>query len=51
MNVLQGAENNSEEVRMGDQPGCLIKDQSTDLCNGKEGTKIGVSSLSSRLVS
>lgn len=44
VNALQRAEKKSEEVGTGGQTGCLIKDQSTDLCNGKEGTKIGVSS-------
>lgn len=49
MNVLQRAENEPEEVGTGGQTGCLIKDQSTDLCSGKEGTKIGVSSSAAGL--
>lgn len=46
---MQRAENRSEEVGTGGQTGCLIKDQSTDLCNGKEGTKIGVSASAAAL--
>lgn len=49
VNVLQRAENKSKDVEAGGQTGCLIKDQSTDLCNVKEGTKIGVSSSAADL--
>lgn len=41
---MQRAEKKSEEVGAGGQTGCLIKDHSTDLCNVKEGLKIGVPS-------
>lgn len=51
VNVLQRAESKSKDMGAGGQKGCLIKDQSTDLCNVKEGTKIGVSSSAAALFS
>lgn len=46
---MQRAENKSKDTGTGGQADGLIKDQSTDLCRVKEGTKIGFSSSAADL--
>lgn len=46
---MQKAENKSKDMGAGGQTGWLIKDQSANLCNVKEGTKIGFSSSAADL--